>query len=94
MVWSRLHTVSFAVFLLCVSVVVLWDIGVVLLSRTPGATISYSVYHAAKQSPVIALFVGIVIGHLFWPTLDLNRPQQQLCQCCKDNQNIPSGERR
>lgn len=30
-------------------------------------TISYDVLTASKSHPIIALIVGIVIGHLFWP---------------------------
>lgn len=73
MVWGRMHTASLCVFIACVLAVIVWDVYIVLFTNTPGATISYSVYHAARKSPIIAFIAGVIMGHLFWPTLDLNK---------------------
>jgi hypothetical protein len=70
--WTNWHTASLVVFLVCVLTIVAWDVFVVLFSPVRGATISYVVFTAARKSPVIALLIGIVVGHLVWPTLNLN----------------------
>ena len=30
-------------------------------------TISHELYEAATANPVVALFIGIVLGHVLWP---------------------------
>lgn len=94
MVWSKLHTASLSLFITLSLIIIVWDVCVVLFSNTPGATVSYSVYYASRRSPVIALMIGIVIGHLFWPTLDLNKPKQDTPICPKCGNHLESKERR
>jgi len=75
--WTGWHTASLVVFLACILAIVVWDVFVVLFSPVRGATISYVVFTAARKSPVIALMIGIVVGHLVWPTLNLNVQENQ-----------------
>jgi len=54
---------------LLISTVVLlagWDL-YVALNDTPNDTISYIVLAFAQRHPIVALCVGIVLGHVFWP---------------------------
>lgn len=43
-----------------------WDV-FALVKWGYTATISYDVLTDSKNHPIIAVLVGIVIGHLFWP---------------------------
>lgn len=79
-----LHTASLVIFCGFVGFIILWDMFIVLFSGCPGATISYVVYSSARKSPSVALFIGIVVGHLLWPTLDLNKYNDNSNNCvCK-----------
>lgn len=47
-------------------ILIAWD-GFVEIKAGNGATISQVIYHAACSEPAIALAVGFLMGHLFWP---------------------------
>jgi hypothetical protein len=44
----------------------LWDVFAMVRSG-PEATISVVVHDFASRNPIVPLFVGIVVGHIFWP---------------------------
>jgi hypothetical protein len=39
----------------------------VLLAFGPRATISVALYEDSRRFPVIAIVIGLVVGHVFWP---------------------------
>jgi predicted permease len=54
------------IILATIIIIALWDISVVLMGR-PETTISAVLLQLAKENPIIAFTMGVVIGHLFWP---------------------------
>ena len=61
--WPHWVVLTVTTFL---AVMVLLDVYLVLYAR-PGQSISEQVYDASRLNPIIALAVGIILGHLFWP---------------------------
>ena len=49
-----------------VIIVAFWDAAVLIMGR-PEATISAVLLQLAKDNPIIAFTMGVVVGHLFWP---------------------------
>ena len=49
-----------------VIIVAFWDAAVLIMGR-PEATISAVLFQLAKDNPIIAFTMGVVVGHLFWP---------------------------
>lgn len=59
-------TYTAGVLIAAAVVLIIWDV-IVAIRGGNTATISQVLYHAAQAEPVIALALGIVLGHLFWP---------------------------
>lgn len=49
-----------------------WDVYVKVRQPDGNATISWLVLTAAKHAPIVAIALGIVIGHLFWQNCTKN----------------------
>lgn len=63
---NALRVVLFVVFHLFLVLIAAWDLywG---MRVGKAATVSALVQDAASQYPILAVFAGIVCGHLFWP---------------------------
>jgi hypothetical protein len=62
--WTRKTTIT--ILISTVSALILWDIWV-FIEPTDGDTISEVTLGFASDHPVVALIIGVVMGHLFWP---------------------------
>ena len=56
--------------LLSVNLVIagVWDL-YAWIFRSPDQTLSHLIWVLAQRSPIITISVGVLIGHLFWPTI-------------------------
>lgn len=63
----ELRTVSIAIMLVTLVVWVAWDVYVAFVARDYSATFSQILLEGAKYTPALALGIGILLGHLFWP---------------------------
>lgn len=57
-------------FILVNLAVAIWDLYVQAIGK-PTDTVSYVFQQWGRDWPVLPLLIGVVIGHVFWPT----RPQ-------------------
>jgi len=60
--------------LIVLSLIGLWDV-YALWYLPPGSTVSYYLRNWSRELPALPMFVGLVLGHLFFP-LPNDRPVQ------------------
>lgn len=69
--------IAFAVILLVAGIVVgAWDIWVTAIGR-PLDTVSRTLWDWSTMYPILPFVFGVIIGHVFWPTIILWPPGNQ-----------------
>lgn len=63
---APLQRATLAVVLACCAALAAWDLYAYGRGGWP-ATVSYLVLTRARRHPILAVAVGVLIGHLFWP---------------------------
>jgi hypothetical protein len=88
--WTSEKTMTLLVVAFCVSVILVYDLMVVLLYQDVNATVSNTVYQASKRAPIIAFIAGVICGHLFWPITKF--PEPKVSVECKSSIRSGAGD--
>lgn len=59
---------TLGVTLAVLAIIVIYDVWT-LIVRGYDSTISANLYRFSQRFPIVAVALGVVIGHLFWPNL-------------------------
>lgn len=67
---------TFYILLGITVLLIIWDL-YVANTATPGDTISELVLGYAREHPVVPFIFGVIMGHFFWPQVELITPTKE-----------------